>query len=373
MAVRNAVANGNWSNTATWNGGTLPSPGDDVHANTFTVTVDQTVNVASLRTTAGTGITAGGTFSVTSSQSITLTGVQGVFPGNSVNPVVSISHSTGTVTISGVFISGSGANQVAINITGTGNVNIIGPTGSSAGTGANCVTISNTATGSITVTGAITGSASGGGAGVNSLSATATVSIVGNVLGGPSGPGITTIGQLSIVGDLTAAALPAVALTSTGVITSHSGRVVASATNNGVSGTVSANSITSTGPFLSSSTRSALMVSQIKIALVTTTTYWEFPTGDSSTRRLYTTDSIGGNPSVADVREGTVFGIDSDLVGILSVPSPVDVREGVETDNTVGSAQNLDAESFWEYLLTDDLPNGSAGQKLKRLMIAIMG
>lgn len=48
MALRGAVASGNWSNPATWNGGVLPSPGDVVASNNFTVTIDQDINVDSL-------------------------------------------------------------------------------------------------------------------------------------------------------------------------------------------------------------------------------------------------------------------------------------------------------------------------------------
>lgn len=46
--LRVAVASGNWSNTATWNGGVLPAAGDIVASNGFTVTIDQNVNVDSL-------------------------------------------------------------------------------------------------------------------------------------------------------------------------------------------------------------------------------------------------------------------------------------------------------------------------------------
>jgi hypothetical protein len=45
MALRVAVATGNWSNPATWNGGVLPNPGDVVASNNFTVTIDQNINV----------------------------------------------------------------------------------------------------------------------------------------------------------------------------------------------------------------------------------------------------------------------------------------------------------------------------------------
>ena len=53
MAERYAVATGVWSATGTWDGGTLPTSGDTVHANNFTVTIDQDVTAVSLRTDAG--------------------------------------------------------------------------------------------------------------------------------------------------------------------------------------------------------------------------------------------------------------------------------------------------------------------------------
>jgi hypothetical protein len=58
MALRAAVANGNWSSTSTWNGGVLPSAGDVVASNGFTVTIDQNVNVDSITNTAIVGATA---------------------------------------------------------------------------------------------------------------------------------------------------------------------------------------------------------------------------------------------------------------------------------------------------------------------------
>jgi hypothetical protein len=45
MALRVAVANGNWSNPAIWNNGVLPVAGDIVASNGFTVTIDQDINV----------------------------------------------------------------------------------------------------------------------------------------------------------------------------------------------------------------------------------------------------------------------------------------------------------------------------------------
>jgi hypothetical protein len=58
MALRAAVATGNWSNPAIWNNGVLPSPGDIVASNNFTVTIDQNINVDTLTNTAQSIITA---------------------------------------------------------------------------------------------------------------------------------------------------------------------------------------------------------------------------------------------------------------------------------------------------------------------------
>ena len=61
MAQRVAIASGNWSNPAIWNGGVLPSAGDIVASNGFTVTIDVNANVDSITnaaTTVGTAVPA---------------------------------------------------------------------------------------------------------------------------------------------------------------------------------------------------------------------------------------------------------------------------------------------------------------------------
>lgn len=45
MATARAIANGNWSATATWNGGVLPGNGDTVYANGFIVAINQNVTI----------------------------------------------------------------------------------------------------------------------------------------------------------------------------------------------------------------------------------------------------------------------------------------------------------------------------------------
>lgn len=55
MGLKVAVANGNWSNPATWNSSSLPKVGDIVASNNFTVTIDQNANISLLTNTAQTG------------------------------------------------------------------------------------------------------------------------------------------------------------------------------------------------------------------------------------------------------------------------------------------------------------------------------
>jgi hypothetical protein len=52
MALRAAVASGNWSNPAIWNGGVLPTVGDVIASNNFTVTIDVNIDVDSITNTA---------------------------------------------------------------------------------------------------------------------------------------------------------------------------------------------------------------------------------------------------------------------------------------------------------------------------------
>jgi hypothetical protein len=150
MAVRYAIATGNWSNTAIWDGGTLPTAADDVYSNNFTVTIDTNVTVLSIRNTAQTPAVAGGSFILNNGITVNCTsggmivgGVQllsysgsgsvtinsnfsGISSGTSINGF--LISGTGTVTINGT-VNGSTSNVVTpfmINVTNAAVLNIIG-------------------------------------------------------------------------------------------------------------------------------------------------------------------------------------------------------------------------------------------------------
>ena len=125
MAERWAVATGNWSSAATWNGGTLPDASDDVHANGFTITIDQDVTVLSLRTTAGTTPVAGGGFTTSGSRTVNADSVAGTTTCLTVNAGgVQNGNSTGG--------SASGAHGSYIQIGGIQNGNSTGGSASGA-------------------------------------------------------------------------------------------------------------------------------------------------------------------------------------------------------------------------------------------------
>ena len=115
MVDKKAAASGAWSSTATWDGGTLPLPGDDVYANNFTVDIDQDVTVNSLRNVAGTGISSGGLFQAVGTVEITITaGIQPTHIHAAAYDLMEVPDTAIGVTINGDVNGSSGANGHAI-------------------------------------------------------------------------------------------------------------------------------------------------------------------------------------------------------------------------------------------------------------------
>jgi len=184
-AERYAVATGNWSNTATWNGGTLPAVGDDVYANGFTVTVDSNRTANTVRTTAGTTAVAGGGFTLANGVTLTLTGSGGnaiagsttcvTYSGTSGNSATIVGNPVGSATTSARYGS-TNTSSGTLNITGN-------PTGGAAGSAHGVL---NTSTGTVNITGNPFPGAGAASAGARNNNSSGTLNITGTLTGSSS-------------------------------------------------------------------------------------------------------------------------------------------------------------------------------------------
>lgn len=349
MALRRAVANGNWSNTATWDGGTLPTSADDVHSNNFTVTVDQDITVLSLSNRAASPAVAGGGF-VVSAGGRTITA--GNIYGNT-SACVTVSATSGTVTINANVTAGQ-SNGYGILKSGNGStLNINGNLFGAEQNSSNGDGVRITGVGTVNVVGDIRGGTFSNSVnrGLRSEVST-TINVTGNIFGSAilnqnEGIWLNAGGTLNVTGNLTAnGANPAVGVNSLVAATVNvSGTVSASASASGLNN-VNASSLNNVNGILFNNL-SIMAVYAQRITLGGSATRWVFNTSGSTDKTLYSADTLPGVPSTANVRQGTVYGPSNDLTGTLVVPSPSDVRKGVPTDNTVGTAE-LTAEDLLE-------------------------
>jgi hypothetical protein len=403
MATRYAVANGNWSNTATWDGGTLPTAADDVFSNNFTVTIDGTFTVLSIRNTlnAVPVILAGGQFRYANGGNLTCTAAQAIFAG-AATPVLEMTlaspntaifngsvltltnttnynairlSGTGTLTCTGNYTvdNGSALKQI-IYVTSTGTLNVIGNLSStiaSQAASANTLRIDGNCT--INITGDITASA-----GITNVGSSATVfcnsnstlNVTGNITGAAN-LAIYTIGStINIIGSITGGTTVPGLLNNTGAATiSLTGVATSSATTpaiiasfayttNAASGTlvkVSGNPVNANG---------LMAIIAPRITIDTSTSSWLFQISTGGNRTLYAAGVALGNPATNNVRFGTTYGASSELTGTLRVPSAANVLSGVLVDATTGTLLMTPAD-FWNYLISSGFTANSIGDRLQ--------
>lgn len=343
MANRYAVANGNWSSLATWDGGvSLPGAGDSVRPNGYTVTIDQDITVTELIGNASSPAVAGGSFLFQAGRIITGNVVMATGGGT----LMSLTGSGSTRTIVGHVsssVSGSGINVgsnpdgliIVGNVTSTGNGNCIKGydslyltiTGNVSSTSTGRAIQDQTSAGeaSISITGDVTSSGTAAAMWVNTAG---TVTITGTVTGG------TTYGLYS---------LQAVVI--------HNG--------NQIDGTTGHRAIYTPRLWISSSVQTQHQICTNNSGVV------------GALRSLYTGGVNLGQPSQANVRSGTTFGAASEYTGTLAVPSPTLVAIGVATDNTVGSYEPVGgasaadiADAVWDEARSGHTTTGTFGEKV---------
>jgi hypothetical protein len=373
MANYKAVANGNWSNLATWQDNSsgsfvastvLPGAADVVYWNNFTVAIDQDVTVLQIRNNSTTGVTAGGTGTVSTSRTINAD----LF--HATGSLITVSAtSPSVVNINGNMpgTSATGNNFRAILLSGSATVNytgnIIASTDSSAQT---CRGIEITGSGSVLN---VTGDVSVGlGPGYNNISqgthgiyvsAPCTVNVVGN-LSGPTRAAATFCFALAI---LNSGAVVSV----TGNVNGIGGTTTLTQQNGGIHLSSVTGTLTTIGALIASNSSSAIsgLTSNINVlhsgtiqnaangfmAVVApfffnqSVTQWEFRKSNLTTNTLYTPGVATGHPATNNVRSGVVYGPTNNLTGTCAVPPANTVSLGVPVDNTVGTA-SLDANAL---------------------------
>jgi hypothetical protein len=381
MANKWAVASGNWSNTATWNGGTLPTSADDVFSNTFTVNVDQDIDVISLRNTATTGVSVGGVFNFNTAN-ITAN-VSGQFFIGSVN-LCTITATTGTVTINApaavvtipniswaVFnvtgncnfnltatsLSTAGNNQngnIVWKTAGTGTLNIIANLIGGASTSLNSpytVRVSNTATGVVNITGNLTGGTASGSSQAYSNITGSITNITGNITGGSGQTAITVSSEINLTGTIIGGSgVGVVGVLVNGNILNHVGIAQASASASAIGcNAPTTSTVICTGPFLRSGNIVAIASQTLRINAAYNP-YFEFRKSDLS-NVTYMNQASLSFPAITNVRSGITYASGS-MTGTMIVPSPSYVRLGIATDNTVGTAVITAADLFTQIAIS---------------------
>jgi len=405
MALRYAVATGNWSNTATWDGGTLPTAADDVFSNGFTVTINGTFTVLSIRNTLNAAlptILAGGQFRFANGGNLTCTAAQAIFVG-STTPVLEMTLTSGnSATFNGsVATITQTANYNAIRLSSSGTLNLNGNYNiDGISTGVARHIIQHTSTGTLNIVGdlSLTSTSSNGIVSALNITGTGITNITGNVSGGPSGTnGITTIyasssGTINITGNVSTTNNIAINLQSsnniniignistngtqpaifnivaaatisvTGIITAgvsvpaiYSSFALASGYSSGTYVKVSGNVINSTNN---------MAIVAPRVTIDTNTSSWLFQISTGGNRTLYAAGVDLGNPATSNVRFGTTYGASSELTGTLRVPSASNVLSGVLTDNTTGTLLMTPAD-FWNYLISSGFTANSIGDRLQ--------
>jgi hypothetical protein len=401
MALRYAVATGNWSNTATWDGGTLPTAADDVFSNNFTVTIDGTFTVLSIRNTSNASapvIAAGGQFRFANNGNLTCTAAQAIFVGSTTPTLEMTLASPNTATFNGsVLTMTSTGSYNAIRLSSSGILNCNGNYNID-GTGARNI-LSVTSTGTLNIVGDISSTYTGGLGGVNTISmaTVGTINITGNITSSTSSVlGSGTInassGTLNITGNTTAntttaiylagavtynqignvnasTAQPAICnvttaatISITGIITANTGApAIYSAFALG-SGYSSGTFVKVSGNVVNSTNNMAIVAPRVTID--TNTSTWLFQISTGGNRTLYAAGVALGNPATNNVRFGTTYGASNELTGTLIVPSPSNVLQGVGTDATVGTLLMTPAD-FWNYLISSGFTANSIGDRLQ--------
>jgi hypothetical protein len=370
----------------------LPSAGDTVVANGFTVTIDTdvaiggannvfvnagsfvvgqwyqitfvgTTNFISIGATANTigiifqatGVGSGSGTALTQATIQTLAGGAGVAGGgftfsttrtitadvrSGTTPCLTFTGGAGvTASIFGFAIGGSAASSPAISCTGSGTLNFTG--NASTGSGTNSPAVGNYSTGTTNITGNAIGVASGARECVGNYS-TGSIVMTGNVIANLN-VGITnnSTGSVTLTGTAYASTSNTQCLTNatTGTFTVIGSLYASSTMPCFLSPNASAVNKLSVSTYDAANGTPAIYALKyfLNTSLVGGIRRLALD-GVSTFQNFYTADYSGfGQASTADVRSGVSYAAGA-LTGTAAIPAPANVALGIPVDATTGTA-----------------------------------
>jgi hypothetical protein len=340
MAIVYAVKTGNWSDTTVWNTGALPTSADDVYTNTFTVTINQNINVISLRNGATTGVTAGGNFAGTSGITVVCDTIAN---GASVATLV-LNFISGSIVVTANTITGGLGRAInmagAVSLDLTINANLFGS--STTATTAEAIQFQNT-----TCTAVINGNC--------------TAQVAPAIANGAAMTGL----NLTINGVVTSSTTQ-LAINNTVNSATHSVTITkATSPDNGIA------AVNNTGKL---STYTVKEIEQGVFGYVPISGYVRLSTASGAFYKGVTpagavrtlsdpADIAGQVPAQTDVRFGVSYQGGS-KTGSAYIPAAASVGFGVPVDNTTGTAA-LTPASVWDAATSSLTTSGSIGERLK--------
>jgi hypothetical protein len=347
MADIKAAASTDFSLGSTWVGGVVPGSGDIAFANGFTIPISDARTAQAISNASGTGIVAGGGFTLVNGANLTCTNANGVVQGATATSVLSINLSLGqTASLSASQSAIPAGGATAINITGNGTVNLTG--NYTAGTQPS-LTIASSFAGTLNITGNLTGTSGGSVAGVSlSGAAACVINHVGTILGGTTTAGgfglsvlSTFAGTWTTTGGATAGNSPALNNASTSGVVTINGAITPSTTQPAIAAGVAGQITRLSGPLLVASNGVvACAAFAWRSPPNPPPTIYQVWNATGGTRILYSSDNLptGNYPATSNVRSGIVYGPTLENTGTAAIPSAASVAFGVAVDNTVGTA-----------------------------------
>lgn len=361
MAVRYAVATGLWSAPATWDGGTLPAPGDSVHANGFTVTIDQDIDVERISNAANAPALANGGFLITSIPAGGRVLACDIYNGSGTSTLTS-SAPSGTLTVGTIY--GGSSNSAAFSAT-TGLIDLVA-TAVVGGTGTNGRGVVASSIASITATLALSGFATNTSA-IESSAPSPVITVTTAQVGNNSGHAITTSGaSVIVVGEALGGAGTGAGVNTSGPATITAGRAIAS----GGAGILSSNAnaiidvlgecrasnsnyavnaltclnVRVRGPLYHAPNNRVPVYAPFLMVHAGEETVWEVRDesgGVAGGAPVVLSNYVANSPAPENVRAGVAYGPDGTLTGTAVLPDPSAVAAGVPVDDEVGTAALL--------------------------------